>query len=184
MALSTYVALLRGINVGGNNIIPMKALATTFEKLELANVKTYIASGNVIFQCEKCDVRALEKRIEAALKKAHAYEARVVLKTKDEILAIAKGLPRAWKKADPNVRYNVCFLRHEVDEPTILEQLSPKKGIEQLSYGPGALYWSAHRDDLTRTAMTKLASHELYKQMTVRNLNTTKKLAELVQALS
>ena len=179
-----YLALLRGINVGGNNIIPMKALASTFEKLKLSGVKTYIASGNVIFQCEACDIRTLEKRLEAALKKAHAYDARVVLKTKDEILAIAKGLPRAWKKADPDMRYNVCFLRHEVDDAKILAQLSPKKDIEQLSYGPGALYWSAHRDDLTRTAMNKLASHALYKQMTIRNVNTTRKLAELVQELS
>lgn len=184
MALSTYVALLRGINVGGNNVIPMKALAATFEKMKLSNVKTYIASGNVIFQCEKCDVRKLEKRLEAALKKAHAYDATVVLKTRAELLAIAKGIPRAWKKPTDDVRYYVCFLRHEVDEPAVVNQLSPKKEIEQLTYKAGALYWSARKDDLTRTGMAKLPSHPLYKKITIRNLNTTLKLAELTQPLS
>lgn len=184
MALSTYVALLRGINVGGNNVIPMKALSATFEKLKLANVKTYIASGNVLFQCEPVDSRKLEKKIEGALRRAHAYDARVVLKTKGELLSIVDAMPRAWRKQDPDVRYNVCFLRHEVDDPKILDELSPKKGIEQLSYAPGALFWSAHRDDLTRTAMVKLSSHRLYKDITVRNANTARKLAELVQVLS
>ncbi|MBS2015445.1 MAG: DUF1697 domain-containing protein [Deltaproteobacteria bacterium] len=184
MALSTYVALLRGINVGGNNVIPMKALKVTFEELKLTNVKTYIASGNVLFQCAPVDCRKLEKKIEGALRNAHAYDARVVLKTKDELLSIAHAMPRAWKKQDPAVRYNVCFLRHEIDDPKILEELSPKKGIEQLSYTPGALFWSAHRDDLTRTAMVKLSSHRLYKDMTVRNANTARKLAELLQQLS
>lgn len=184
MALSTYVALLRGINVGGNNVIPMKALAATFEKMKLTSVKTYIASGNVIFQCEECDLRKLEKRIEAALKKAHAYDATVVLKTRAEMLAIAKGIPRSWKKPTEEIRYYVLFLRHEVDDPAVLEQLSPKKDLEQLTYGAGALYWSARKDDLTRTAMTKLPSHSLYKKVTIRNLNTTLKLAELIQPLS
>lgn len=184
MALSTYVALLRGINVGGNNIIPMKALAATFEKMKLANVKTYIASGNVIFQCEACDTRKLEKRIEAALKKAHAYDATVVLKTRAELLAIAKGIPAAWKKPTDDVRYYVCFLRHEVDDRSVLEQLTPKKDVDHLSYKAGALYWSANKDALTRSGMAKLPSHPLYKKITIRNLNTTLKLAELTQPLS
>src|SRR5690349_11738209 len=76
-----YVALLRGINVGGNNIIPMKALAKTFEKLGLASVRTYIASGNVLFETTEKDARKLEERIAAAVKKSHACAAKVVVRS-------------------------------------------------------------------------------------------------------
>ena len=141
--MTRYVALLRGINVGGNNIIPMKALAQTFERLKLASVRTYIQSGNVLFETTERDARALEVKIERALKRAHACEAKVVVRGKDEMARVIAGLPRSWKRAVPDKRYNVLFLRHEIDSESILADLAPKPGIEEVSYGPGVLYWSA-----------------------------------------
>jgi uncharacterized protein (DUF1697 family) len=179
----TYVALLRGINVGGNNIIPMSELSRTFEKMRLASVKTYIQSGNVLFQSEDEDARDLERRIERALTKAHRYEAKVVLRTKLEMAAVIEGMPRGWKRPDESTRYNVVFLRHEIDSESVLDGLAPTKQIEQVSYRPGVLYWSAKASDAPRTAMAKLSSHEIYPHVTVRNLNTTRKLHELMLAM-
>jgi uncharacterized protein (DUF1697 family) len=179
---STYVALLRGINVGGNNIVPMKELAATFEQAKLSPAKTYIASGNVLFQAAGSDARALEKKIERLLTKTFRYDAKVVVRSKAEMARVVEGLPRPWKKVDPAVRYYVMFLRHEVDSEDILDDLAPKPELEQVWYGPGVLYWSARFEDLTRTAMTKVASSPIYKHMTIRNLNTTKKLHELLKA--
>ncbi len=175
-----YVALLRGINVGGNNIIPMKALVATFEGLKLANVSTFIASGNVLFESPERDARALEKRIEKALSKAFDYDATVVVKSKAEMDRIVDGLPTSWKRVDAKRKYNVVFLRHEIDDATILDGLAPKPGIEEVAYGPGAIYWSAKTSDLARTSMVKLSSKAIYKHVTVRNLNTTKKIHELL----
>lgn len=182
--MTLYVALLRGINVGGNNIIPMAELSKTFTKMGLTSVKTYIQSGNVIFQSADEDARDLEKRIERALTKAHRYEAKVVLRSMKEMDGIVRDLPRAWKKADETWRCNVLFLRHEIDSKDVLDGISPKKDIEQLAYRPGVLYWSALAKDVTRTAMAKLASHAIYKNVTVRNLNTTRKIHELMITLA
>ncbi len=183
-APDTYVALLRGINVGGNNIIPMAALAKTFERMRLTGVKTYIASGNVLFQSDGDEPRDLEARIERALVKAHSYDAKVVLRSMAEMEATVLGLPASWKRPDPARRYNVLFLRHEVDSEDILSGLAPKSGIEQVSYRPGVLYWSAHTSDLTQTSMAKLSSKAIYKQLTVRNLNTTRKIFELMRGMA
>ena len=177
-----FVALLRGINVGGKNIIPMKALAKTFVNADLEEVRTYIQSGNVIFTSPERDARVLEDRIERAVAKAHRCESTVVVKSKAQMAKIVAAIPRSWSKADPEKRYNVIFLRHEVDSKKILTELQPKPDIEELTYAPGALFWSASRDTLGKTAMNKLPSHRIYAFVTIRNVNTTRKLYELLGA--
>lgn len=177
-----HVALLRGINVGGNNVIRMDALAASFEGLGFASVKTFIASGNVIFCAPKQDLRELENRIEKALTKAHAYDATVVVKSAPEMAAMVRKMPRSWTRPDPAWRYYVIFLRHEIDSRAVLDQLQPKAGVETLDYVPGVLYWAAKRAALAKSTVAKLGRSKLYSHVTVRNLNTSQKLAELVQA--
>lgn len=75
----------------------------------------------------------------------------------------------------------MIFLRHSIDSEDVLAELDFKKDIEQVVYRPGALLWSAQVSDLTRTSMVKLSSRKIYKEMTIRNLNTTKKLYELMK---
>ncbi len=175
-----YVALLRGINVGGNNIIPMAQLAQTFTKLGFASVKTFIASGNVIFSAPKQDLRKLEEKIEKALVKQFDYDAKVVVKSKPELDAIVKAL---WKKPSAAMRYYVMFLRHAVDKKTVLDQFEPRKGVETLTYAPGALLWAADKNKLGKsTVAKKMLAKAIYQEMTVRNLNTTTKIAELMDA--
>src|SRR5262245_21685893 len=93
-----HVALLRGINVGGKNIIPMAALAQCFVELKFSSVKTFIASGNVIFEAPKQDLRKLEEKIEKVLELEFRYDAKVVVKSKSEYDTILNGLPTDWKK--------------------------------------------------------------------------------------
>lgn len=169
----TYVALLRGINVGGNNVIPMAALVDTFARAGFAGARTYIASGNVIFESTSRDPRALERTLEAALSRAHAYAATVVVRDRDHMAAIVDELPRAWRKPSADRRYNVLFLRHTIDAPAVLDGLAPKRGLEQVAYRPGVLYWSARAADVPNTAMGKLSASSIYREVTVRNLNTT-----------
>ncbi len=179
----TYVALLRGINVGGKNIIPMAALAKVFERLGFGSVKTFIASGNVIFVAPKQDLRKLEETIEIALAAEFDYDARVVVKSKREMTAIVKGIAKAWAKPSPAIRYYVLFLRDAIDDKRILGDFDPKPDVETLAYAPGALLWAAKTSALTRSSVSrKMSSKPFYKEITVRNLNTTLKLAELMAA--
>jgi uncharacterized protein (DUF1697 family) len=180
---SIHVALLRGINVGGNNIIPMAALAKCFEAMKFSPVKTFIASGNVIFGAPKQELRKLEVKIEQALVKAFDYDAKVVVKSKAELDAILEGLPKDWRKPSDSMRYYVMFLRHAIDNKRVLDQLEPRPGVETLTYVPGALLWAAKQSELGKsTVAKKMMAKSIYQEMTVRNLNTTRKLGELMAA--
>ena len=176
--LNIYVALLRGVNVGGNNMISMSSLKQSFEAMGFPHVSTYINSGNIIFTTKETDARKLEKRIEQVLLKEYQLDSRVVVRTLSEMEKLVQSLSRM--KNDPGWRYNVIFLRHTIDSEKILDELMVKDDIEEVLYHPGALLWSAQISELTRTNMLKLSSRKIYLDMTVRNLNTTRKLCELM----
>ena len=178
-----FVALLRGVNVGGNNMISMKALKKSFESLGYPHVSTYINSGNIIFTSDKVDARKLEIEIEAMLVREYKLESKVVVRTLDEMAKLVKSLPPSWN-SEGDWRYNVIFLRHTIDSKKILGELPAKSEIEEVVYKPGALLWSAQVSTLTRSTMVKLPSRKLYQEMTVRNLNTTKKLHELMKKVA
>lgn len=179
-----HLALLRGINVGGKNIIPMASLVKTFERMKFSSVKTFIASGNVLFGAKKQDLRKLEERIEMELEKDFDYKATVVVKTKREMDVIINGIDKAWKKPSAAERYYVMFLRHTIDTKKLLAQFEPRAGVETLTYVPGALLWAAKTGQLGKsTVARKMLAKPIYQEITVRNLNTTKKLGELIESV-
>lgn len=180
---NVFVALLRGVNVGGNNMISMSALKKSFEAVGLDDVVTYINSGNIIFKSKEADARKLETKIEKMLSKEYQLDSRVVLRSLSEMEKIVQNLPKNWT-ADRDWRYNVIFLRHTIDSEKILAELEVKKDIEEVVYCPGALLWSAQISELTRTNMLKLSSRKMYLDMTIRNQNTTRKLYELMKKLA
>jgi len=181
--LNVFVALLRGVNVGGNNMISMSSLKKSFEAMAFPHVSTYINSGNIIFTTKENDARKLEKKIEQMLSKDYQLDSRVVLRSLPEMEKLVQSLPKTWA-GDPNWRYNVIFLRHTIDSEKILDELVVKPDIEEVLYRPGALLWSAQVSDLTRTQMVKLSSRKMYQDMTIRNLNTTRKLSELMKKVA
>ena len=178
-----FVALLRGINVGGNNMIKMSALKVSFERLGFKDVATYINSGNVLFKTRETDARKVEKKIEKMLAAEYRLPCKVVIRSAAEMARLVKKLPKDWT-GDKDWRYNVIFLRHTIDSKDLVAGLEFKPDIEKVTYVSGTLLWSAHVDDISRTTMLKLSGHKMFQEMTVRNLNTTKKLHELMQKMS
>ena len=176
---NVFVALLRGVNVGGNNMISMSALKESFTAIGFKDVASYINSGNLIFKSKEDDARKLEKKIEQMLSKEYQLDSKVVVRTLSEMEKLVKSLPRSW--GDTNWRYNVIFLRHTIDSEKIVVDLPATGDIEQIAYRPGALLWSTQATEYNRTQLAKLASRKIYKDMTIRNLNTTKKLYELMK---
>ena len=177
-----FVALLRGVNVGGNNMINMKSLKASFEKMGFNDVSTYINSGNIIFTTKEADSRKLERKIEQMLVKEYQLESKVVLRSFSEMAKLVKGLPEKWD-GNSSWRFYVIFLRHTIDSKEIVSGLPINSEMEEVLYRPGALLWSALVSDLTKSRMTKAATGKMYKDTTVRNLNTTKKLYELMKKL-
>src|SRR6185503_11509658 len=104
--LQVFVALLRGVNVGGNNIISMKALKESFEKSGFTHVSTYINSGNVIFTAKEVDPRKLERKIEQLLAKEFQLGGKVVVRSVAEMAKLVESLPSSWT-GDSRWRYNV-----------------------------------------------------------------------------
>jgi len=181
--LNLFVALLRGVNVGGNNMISMKALKQSFETLGFTHVSTYINSGNILFNAKETDARKLEQKIERMLVKEYELNSKVVLRSLAEMDQLVKSLPREWG-SDSSWRYNVMFLRHTIDSEDILAELPANDDVEEVVYRPGTLLWSAQVDQINKSKMSKLNSRKMFQEMTVRNLNTTKKLYELMKKVA
>lgn len=177
-----YVALLRGINVGGNTKIAMSELKTVFESLEFENVTTYINSGNVIFTTQN-DPRTLDALIENAIKEAFQLSVPVVVKEKDSILSITKSVSLEFTN-DSEQKTDVLFLWKEVDSKNTLKQLLIKPKIDTVTYRKGAIIWNVKRKDVTKSGLLKIVGTPLYKQVTVRNINTVRKLAQLMESIS
>lgn len=176
-----YVALLRGINVGGNNKVDMRLLTSTFERAGMTDVRTYINSGNVIFRHELAAPALLAEVLERAVEEGFGFRVRVLVRDAAAIAALAMALPASWAN-DAAAKCDVMFLADELDTPEVLDRMTIKPGIDEVLYAPGAVLWRVERPKVTRSGMMKLVGTETYRQMTVRNCNTLRKLAELVAA--
>jgi uncharacterized protein (DUF1697 family) len=174
-----YVALLRGINVGGKSIVRMADLKECIEELGYDNVSTFIASGNVFFETPERDAAKLEPAIGRALKRRFKLPITVVVRSRAEVGRIVKAIPAKWI-GNESVRVYVAFLRRTRDGRKLARELRPREGVDQLVATKSALMWATRRDALTRSGLQKLPSSAAYKDMTLRNLNTTLKLHELL----
>ncbi len=174
-----YVALLRGINVGGNNKVSMADLKLVFEETGMGNVSTYINSGNVIFESEEKDRHRLIASLERAIEKRFGFAVKVLVRSREDMLRIAAKLPDSWVN-DTTMKCDAMFLWEEADTPDILKQIVIKPEIDQVIYEPGVLLWAVDRGLVTRSGLMRIAGMPLYKQMTIRNCNTLRKLAALM----
>ena len=177
--MTKYVALLRGINVGGKNVIKMEALRTEFERMGFLSLKTYIQSGNVLFRSELKDTVKIERKIEKALKTKFNYAAKALVRSEEQMEGIVAHFPKIF--GDSAWKHNVVFLSAAIDSAAILERFEIKKDIERIYYCKGVLFWSAKLEMITRSTMLKLSARKEYQEMTVRNVNTTKKISELMK---
>ena len=180
--MTVYVALLRGINVGGNNLVSMATLKDRFERLGFKDVSTYINSGNVFFR-SAADARKIETRIDRMLAREYGLTGKTVVRSQAEMAELMRTIEKTWKPAS-EWRRNVVFLRHTIDSEDVLAGISPKRDIERVVYCPGTLLWAARREALTRSAMLKLSSKPAYREMTVRNVNTARAIAERMQRMA
>lgn len=173
-----YVALLRGINVGGNNKVAMSELRQVFEQTGLTNVRTYINSGNVLFETSRQPVK-LTKLLEAALEKRFGFTVKVLLRSQANINKIAETLPDTWQN-NTETKCDVLFLWDSVDSPDIVRTLPLKPDIDKVIYADGAILWCVERSLVTRSGLLRIVGTDFYKQVTIRNCNTVRKLQQML----
>ena len=177
-----YVALLRGINVGGNNLIKMAALREAFEGLGYSGVSTYIASGNVIFDARSGTKPALTATIEAALAEAFAYESKIVLVSAKELARVVDEAPKGFGKEPAKYRYDVLFVKPPLTTKTALASVETAPGVDDVAAGKHALYFRRLIAEATRSKLGKIIGKPVYRDLTIRNWNTTSKLVALTSA--
>lgn len=175
-----YVALLRGINVGGNNKVEMRRLKACFEAEGMKEVKTYINSGNVIFSSSEISADKLVTLLEKALAKEFGFTVKIVIRTVKQLEKIVQELPAEWKN-DEQTKCDVLFLWEAIDKPSLLDELGIKPELEEVKYVTGAVLWCIPRQNVTRSGLMKLVGTKMYAQMTIRNCNTVRKLYELMR---
>lgn len=177
-----YVALLRGINVGGKNKIAMPKLKLTFERLGLSDVQTYINSGNIIFrETNSRPFSKLTKLLEDAIEEDFHLTIKVLLRSKENIQKIEKSLPDNWVN-DQITKCDVMFLWEDFDSKDIVQKLSIKPEIDEVKYVAGAILWRIEKKNYGKSGMNKIVGTKLYRHMTIRNCNTVRKIAALIEA--
>ncbi len=170
-----YIALLRGVNVGGNRKVEMKQLKQLFESLNYTNVVTYLNSGNVIFESEN-DQETLKKEIPEILEKEFGFEIQTLVKSETEIKTIADAIPQEWEN-NAEQKTDVAYLFPEIDSAKTIDKLPIKKEFIDIRYVKGAIFWNVKRKVYNKSHLNKINGLKQYQLMTVRNVNTARHLA-------
>jgi uncharacterized protein (DUF1697 family) len=174
-----YIALLRGINVGGNKIIKMQDLKKVFEDLEFKNVKSVLATGNIIFETSKQTPKTLEDTIEQALENEFKTNISVIIKNIDEINKLINSNPFKNIKIDKNTRLYVTFVKNTISSKLKLPYKSPNLDYTILNIVDNIVFSVLQLSENTKTTKSMLIlEKEFGKQITTRNWNTVLKLVK------
>ena len=171
-----YLALLRGINVGGKNKVEMPRLRALFESLAYTDVQTYINSGNVLFTADE-PIDSILDNVEVNFKKEFGFAIPILVKTQKDVIRVVEAVPAEWAN-DKEQKTDVAYLFPEIDYEEILNELPIKQEYVNLIYTPGAIIWNMDRENQNKSQLNKLVGNNLYKAMTVRNINTARYLGE------
>jgi len=174
-----YVALLRGINVGGNNPIRMTELKACFEAEGLRDVASYIQSGNVVFT-SPARAPEIARRLEAAIAARFGCRTSVMLRTRKEMETIVARAPNGFGKRPDKYRYDVIFLNPPPTAPAALELVPTRAGVDQARAGNGVLYFSRLIAKASKSQLSRIVSLPIYKRMTIRNWRTTTTLLQML----
>ena len=179
--MTTYITLLRGINVGGKNKIDMKELKTAFSATGFSDVQTYINSGNVIFSSDE-DEAAIKTICEAVIAKNFGLDIPVCIISAADLRAALSCKPDWWG-GDNDSKHNAIFVIPPMTTAEVLAQIGEiNPECEKLDYYGNIIFWSAPVSTYSRTRLTKIVQSKVaYNAITIRNANTTFKLAELAR---
>ncbi len=178
-----YVALLRGINVGGNHPVPRAQLQTVFENLGFQEIVIYINSGNVVFASHK---KPQVAQVQEALEKHFGFDIPTLILSGNKIKKIAAAIPKDWTNDTPKPdksgqKSDVLYLFDEANASDVLKKLRYRPEVESMIYVDGAVLANISRAQQSKSSLLRVVGTPLYRLMTIRNIKTAQKLAELVE---
>lgn len=177
--MEKYIALLRGINVGGKNKIPMPALRTVFEDLGFSEVATYINSGNVVFSSEVQDKSELIKKCETAVAEKFKLDIPIEVVSAEDLAETLRHAPDWWGREKEIVHYAI-FVMSPVSAAEVFAEVGEiKPEFEKISHHGSVIFWSAPLKTFSKARWSKIASSAVNNHVTIRNANTVKKLLQM-----
>jgi uncharacterized protein (DUF1697 family) len=182
--MNTYVILLRGINVGGKNKVPMADLRKCLEELGFSKVSTYIASGNVILESNK-SASKVKSQIEAALPECFKLDSEIVkvlVLTRKQLQAVIDNKPEGFGEQPKQYHSDAIFLM-DIDSAQAMSVFDPREGVDTVWPGDGVIYSQRLSAQRTKSRRGKIVGTPAYKSMTIRSWNTTTKLIEILQKM-
>ena len=177
--MKSYIALFRGINVGGKHILPMKALRALLEDLDAQNVKTYIQSGNAVFQHPSENTSELSSAISTAIKDNHGFEPRVLLLDWAEMEQAVAANPFPQAESEPKTLH-LYFLASAAEKPDFQMLNGLKKDNEQFKLIDNVFYLHAP-DGIGRSKLAERVERALGVATTARNWRTVSKIRALAE---
>jgi uncharacterized protein (DUF1697 family) len=173
-----FIALLRGVNVGGKNKVAMPELKACFEGAGFDDVRTYINSGNVVFESTQLDTAKLVAICENAIRMQCGFDVVCAVISADELVESLRHAPAWWGEGDG--KHNAIFaIAPKKAEEIMAEIGDTKPEYEKVAAYHPIIFWSAPIETFSRTRYSKIVGTKLYQSVTIRNLSTTKKIADM-----
>ena len=182
MAAKRYVALLRGINVGGRNPVAMADLRAAFETEGYDAVSTYIQSGNVLFESDT-PPSSLENEVEAMLERRLGFPLVVVVRSHRQFQTIVDKAPAGFGTDPDTFHSDVIFLKTGLSSRQAMGVVELREEVDQAWPGSGVLYFARVSARRTQSRMSRIVGTPEYKRLTIRSWATTRKLPDLLDDL-
>lgn len=179
--MEKYIALLRGVNVGGKNKISMPVLKSVFEEIGFLDVVTYINSGNVVFSSNSQDKTELTKKCEAIITEKFMLTIPVAIVSATELSDAVLHAPEWWNIDKESIHYAIFVLSSTSVEEVfdVVGEIRPE--YEQIDHHDNVIFWTAPRETFAKTRWSKIASSSVNSHVTIRNANTVNKLLLLAE---
>jgi uncharacterized protein (DUF1697 family) len=180
--MTRYLVLLRGINVGGRNKVPMAALRELLESHGHTKVSTYIASGNVILSSDR-DAARIKRELEEALPRTFKLDSEqiaVLVLTRAQLRAVVRKRPTGFGDHPDKYHSDAVFLMG-IDAPAAMKVFDPRPGVDEVWPGTGVVYSQRLSAQRTKSRLGQIVGTPAYKSMTIRSWSTTQALLELME---
>ncbi len=181
MATHRYVALLRGINVGGKNPVPMAELRSAVSDAGFEDVATYIQSGNVLFSSDR-PRSELEGAIEAAVEQSFGVPIMVVVRSARQLGSIVSDAPPGFGARPDDYYSDAVFLKSPLTPAAAMKVVQLREGVDQAWPGKGVIYFARLGERRTQSKLSKIMGTPEYRSMTIRSWATTTKLLDLIRS--
>jgi len=172
--MNTYIALLRGINVGGR-IVRMADLKDCFQKASFLDVSTILQSGNVIFKSDEVDLELIRHKLETAVISRFNYPAKIFILGQGSLQLLVSKYP--FNDSDDSYQHYIIFLRPGLVERLLSYQENLDSRIETIAGGNDVVYWKVQKGMSVKSAFSQVLIKSEFKDFnTIRNINTVSRL--------